>query len=50
MKSGEIEKIYAKWFMSPVPPKNVNLILPISSALKRTFAKPTDSPDPKVYE
>lgn len=50
MKSGEIEKIYAKWFMSPVPPKNVNLNLPISSALKRTFAKPTDSPDPKVYE
>lgn len=50
MKSGEIEKIYAKWFMSPVPPKNVNLNLPISSALKRTFAKPTDSPDPKIYE
>jgi glutamate/aspartate transport system substrate-binding protein len=50
MKSGEIEKIYAKWFMSPVPPKNVNLNLPISSALKRTFGKPTDSPDPKVYE
>ena len=50
MKSGEIEKIYAKWFMSPVPPKNVNLNLPISSALKRTFAKPTDSPEPKIYE
>lgn len=50
MKSGEIEKIYAKWFQSPVPPKGVNLNLPISAALKRQFAKPTDSPDPKLYE
>ena len=50
MQSGEIEKIYAKWFLAPVPPKNVNLNLPISAALKRTFAKPTDSPEPKVYE
>lgn len=50
MQSGEIEKIYAKWFMSPVPPKNVNLNLPMSAALKRVFAKPTDSPEPKVYE
>ena len=50
MQSGEIEKIYAKWFLAPVPPKNVNLNLPISTALKRTFAKPTDSPEPKVYE
>jgi glutamate/aspartate transport system substrate-binding protein len=50
MKSGEIEKIYAKWFQSMVPPKNINLNLPISAALKRQFAKPTDSPDPKLYE
>ncbi len=50
MKSGEIEKIYAKWFQSPVPPKGINLNLPISAALKRQFEKPTDSPDPKLYE
>jgi glutamate/aspartate transport system substrate-binding protein len=50
MQSGEIEKIYAKWFLAPVPPKNINLNLPISVALKRVFAKPTDSPDPKLYE
>ncbi len=49
-KSGEIEKIYAKWFMSPTPPKGVNLNMPISAHLKRAFAKPTDSPDPKDYE
>ncbi len=50
MQSGEIEKIYAKWFLAPVPPKNINLNLPISAALKRVFSKPTDSPDPKLYE
>lgn len=49
-KSGEIEKIYAKWFTSPTPPKGINLNMPISANLKRAFAKPTDSPDPKDYE
>ena len=28
MKSGEINKIYAKWFTSPIPPKNINLNFP----------------------
>jgi glutamate/aspartate transport system substrate-binding protein len=42
MKSKEIEKIYAKWFMSPIPPKNVNLNFPMSDALKAAFANPND--------
>jgi glutamate/aspartate transport system substrate-binding protein len=42
MKSGEIEKMYAKWFMNPIPPKNVNLNFPMSAALKTTFAAPND--------
>src|ERR1700675_1325637 len=29
MKSGEINKIYAKWFLSPIPPKNGNLNVPM---------------------
>jgi glutamate/aspartate transport system substrate-binding protein len=49
-RSGEIDKIYAKWFMSPTPPKGVNLNMPISANLKRVLAKPTDSPDPKDYD
>ena len=49
-KSGEIEKIYHKWFESPIPPKGINLDVPISDSLKKVFANPTDSPDPKVYE
>jgi glutamate/aspartate transport system substrate-binding protein len=49
-KSGEIEKIYNKWFVNPIPPKNINLNVPIGDALKKVFEHPTDSPDPKVYE
>jgi glutamate/aspartate transport system substrate-binding protein len=49
-KSGEIHKIYRKWFMSKIPPKGVNLNTPESDALKRVFKNPTDSPDPKVYQ
>lgn len=49
-KSGELEKLYAKWFMSPTPPKGINLNMPMSAALKRVIGKPTDSPDPKDYE
>jgi glutamate/aspartate transport system substrate-binding protein len=48
-KSGEINKIYAKWFQSPIPPKNVNLNLPMSDQLKKVIAKPTDSGDPAAY-
>ena len=49
-KSGEIEKIYDKWFMNPIPPKNINLNVPISDSLKKVFANPTDDADPNVYK
>ena len=49
-KSGEIEKIYNKWFMNPIPPKNINLNVPISDSLKKVFANPTDDADPNVYK
>ena len=42
MKSGEIDKIYAKWFTSPIPPKNVNLNFPETPAIKAAFANPND--------
>ncbi len=35
MKSGEYEKLYAKWFESPIPPRNVNLEHPMPAALKQ---------------
>ena len=48
--SGQINPIYEKWFQKPVPPKGINLNLPMSPALKKVMAKPTDSGDPKAYE
>lgn len=48
-KSGDINRIYNKWFMSPIPPKNVNLNWPMSEQLKAVIAKPTDSGDPSTY-
>ena len=50
MVSGEINKIYDKWFLKPIPPKNITMNVPMSPNLKRVIAKPTDSPDPKAYE
>jgi glutamate/aspartate transport system substrate-binding protein len=49
-RSGEIHTIYNKWFQSPIPPKGINLQLPMSAALKKAIAAPTDSGDPKYYE
>lgn len=43
MKSGEINKMYAKWFTSPIPPKNINLNFPMSSELKDAIAKPNSN-------
>ena len=49
-KSGEINAIYTKWFEKPVPPKGVNMNLPMTAAFKKVVANPTSSGDPKVYE
>jgi len=49
-KSGEINKIYDKWFLKPVPPKGINLNVPMSAPYKKVVAKPTDSGDPKDYQ
>jgi glutamate/aspartate transport system substrate-binding protein len=49
-KSGEINKIYDKWFLNPIPPKGVNLKVPMSAQFKKVVANPTDSGDPKDYQ
>ena len=49
-KSGEVNKIYAKWFTSPVPPKGINYNVPMSAQFKNLLASPTDSGDPAVYK
>ena len=47
-KSGEINSIYDKWFLNPIPPKNVNLKFEMSDNLKALIANPHDSDQPKV--
>jgi glutamate/aspartate transport system substrate-binding protein len=49
-KSGAINGIYDKWFMKPVPPKGINLNLPMSEQFKKVIANPTDSGDPNDYK
>lgn len=40
--SGEVNKIYDKWFTQPIPPKGLNLNFPMSEELKKLIASPTD--------
>ncbi len=42
MKSGEIEKIYAKWFLSPVPPKGFNMNFPMTPPIIEAYKNPND--------
>ena len=44
MKSGEIAKLYDKWFMQPIPPSNTKLGLAASEATKAAWANPNDKP------
>jgi len=48
--SGAINAIYEKWFQKPIPPKGLNLNIPMSEPFKKVVAKPTDSGDPKDYQ
>lgn len=44
MASGEMEQHYARWFMQPIPPRNLSLNLPLSEELRALFARPNDEP------
>ncbi len=44
MQSGEFEKLYKKWFLSPIPPRGKSLALPISQRLRENMQSPTDAP------
>ena len=44
MKSGEIAKLYDKWFMQPIAPSNTKVGLPLSDATKAAWASPNDKP------
>ncbi|GEQ78101.1 amino acid ABC transporter substrate-binding protein [Comamonas testosteroni] len=42
MKSGQVDGLYTKWFMQPVPPANINLNLPMSPSLKSAYQNPSN--------
>jgi ABC-type amino acid transport substrate-binding protein len=44
IKSGEFERSYTKWFMSPIPPNNVNLQLPMAPQLRENLKARSDKP------
>jgi glutamate/aspartate transport system substrate-binding protein len=44
IKSGEVAKLYDKWFMQPIPPSNTKVGLPASDATKAAWANPNDKP------
>jgi glutamate/aspartate transport system substrate-binding protein len=42
MRSGAAEKLYRKWFQAPIPPKGLNLDLPLGDDMKELFRHPND--------
>ena len=50
IKSGEIAKLYDKWFMQPIPPSNTKVGLPASDMTKAAWANPNDKPAEEYAE
>jgi glutamate/aspartate transport system substrate-binding protein len=48
-QSADGPKLYDKWFMQKIPPKGLNLNVPMGAELRHEFAKPSDSSDPDAY-
>ncbi|MFZ2989683.1 amino acid ABC transporter substrate-binding protein [Ideonella sp.] len=44
MKSGDLAKIWDKWFMQPIPPSNTKVGMPPNEATKAAWANPNDKP------
>lgn len=44
MASGEFERLYNQWFMSPIPPRGRSLNLPMSPQLRANLRAPSDRP------
>ena len=43
-QSGELAKMYDKWFVQPIPPKNTRVGLPVSDNTKAAWANLNDKP------
>ena len=44
MADGSLEKLYAKWFQAPIPPRNTSVNLAMGDTLKGLFKAPNDKP------
>ncbi len=44
IKSGEMNKLWTKWFLQPIPPKNVKVGLALSASTKAAWDNPNDKP------
>jgi glutamate/aspartate transport system substrate-binding protein len=44
IKSGDLARLYDKWFMQPIPPSSTKVGLPLSEATKAAWANPNDKP------
>ena len=40
MKSGEMERLYARWFTQPIPPSNMNINFPMTDAVREAYRNP----------
>ncbi|KJC46737.1 ABC transporter [Bradyrhizobium sp. LTSP885] len=49
-RSGDFDRVYRKWFETAIPPRSINLNLPMSAALKKVVAHPSDSADTASYQ
>ena len=47
--NGDLEKLYARWFMQPIPPANAVIGIPLPQTLKAAFMRPNDDPA-EAYE
>ena len=50
IRAREGPKLYDKWFMQKIPPKGLNLNVPMGAELRHEFAKPSDFSDPDAYK
>jgi glutamate/aspartate transport system substrate-binding protein len=48
-KSPEGKALYEKWFTQAIPPRGINLKLPLSEPMQKALAHPSDSADPAAY-
>jgi glutamate/aspartate transport system substrate-binding protein len=44
IQSGDMNKLWDKWFVAPIPPRNTKVGLPLSDSTKAAWAAPNDKP------